>query len=152
MLNQNRKLDLDLFLEIFYGIIKKEQISIFCRGRFFFWLDFQFKKNQKKVFICAEWWNWILSLTRKLKNDILKKVIELFWNREFFRTKKKGDMQNADKCGKGKTRIEQFCMSWKNNQRKSYFKGVLLLVAVGLVWNSFFVVGLWNGGIHFEEL
>ena len=26
-----------------------------------------------------------------------------------------------------------FCMSWKNHQRKSYFKGVLLVVAVGLV-------------------
>ena len=132
---------------MFYNIIKKNKFRYFVGDDSFSDWIFNSKKTQKKVFICAEWWNWILSLTRKLKNDILKKVIELFWNREFFRTKKKGDMQNADKCGKGKTRIEQFCMSWKNNQRKSYFKGVLLLVAVGLVWNSFFCCGFveWKG-------
>ena len=38
---------------MFYSIIKKEQISIFCRGRFFFWLDFQFKKNPEKgIYLC----------------------------------------------------------------------------------------------------
>lgn len=127
-----------IFLETFYSIIKKEQISTFFQEtvRLLIGVSIQ-KENQKKVFICAEWWKWIPSLTRNLKNDILKKVIELFWNREFFRTKKKGDVQNADKYGKGKTRSKQICMSWKNHQRKSYFKVVLLVVTVGLVWNSF---------------
>lgn len=43
-----------IFLETFYSIIKKEQISTFFREQFAFWLEFQFKKQTRKRYLFVQ--------------------------------------------------------------------------------------------------
>ena len=67
-------------------------------------------------------------MTRKPKNDILKKVIDFFEIVNFLKRKRKEIHKMRTSMEKVKPEWSYFCMSWKNDQRKSYFKETLLYV------------------------